>query len=650
MVGRRGINLGVVETPPVKAFAKHSSLERYGVDRWGESFLRVNEDGHLVFVAPDTLPVDLHGLAIALEQRGIPTPFVLRFPRMIESQMARLSAAFERASVENGVECRHLGLYPLKVNQRRAVVETVVRARQNLGFGLEVGSKAEMLMAMAQAPVEGSLLLVNGFKDREFMRMAFHAAELGHEVVVVLESTREVRRYLDVAEELAWKRTPDLGVRAKLYSRGSGRWQGSGGEASKFGLATNEILAVARELEQADRLDKLVLVHFHIGSQITQIKRIKRAVREGAWLFASLQQRCPKLQYLDLGGGIGVDYDGSRTSYPSSANYTVEEYASQVVFEVGEVIGETGARLPTIVTESGRVLVAHHAVLIADLREVQGEMLPVPEPSEDEHRLIGSLRETLELISPKNYEEYFHDAIDFRDESLSLFSSGYLSLEDRASAEGLFQRIRLRTAEIVEGLAKPAEEIVEHLGQARSKYLANFSIFQSLPDTWSIDHVFPAAPLSRHGERPPVRATIVDITCDSDGSVDTFAHPDDNLPFLPLHERGNREERYYLGFFMTGAYQDSLGNAHNLFSRCHEVVIRDADDDMVLSGSERVELGELNLEIKMGATNEDVLAAMDFDVETVLQDLRDRHLKADTTLGPSWALGLLQSYPYLSRR
>jgi arginine decarboxylase len=639
-----------VDTPPIKAYAKQSSLERYGVDRWGQQFLRVNERGHLVYISGKE-PVDLQALAEALDERGIHTPFLLRFPEVIETQMLRLNRAFEQARIENAVEGGHMGLYPLKVNPRRSVVDSVIRAQERTGFGLEVGSKPELLLAMSQPPVPGSVLLINGFKDREFIRMAYHAAELGHEVVVVLESTREVRRYLEVGREVAWKRTPDLGVRAKLYSRGSGRWQGSGGEASKFGLATNEILAVVGDLEQAGQLDRLVALHFHIGSQITQIKRIKRAVREGAWLYASLQTgRCPRLRYLDLGGGIGVDYDGSRTSYPSSANYTMEEYASQVVFEIGEVISATGARAPTILTESGRALVAQHAVLVADLREVQGALLPVPEPSEDEHRLIGSLRETLDQISVKNYEEYFHDAIDLRDESLSLFSSGYLGLEDRASAEGLFQRIRIRTAEIVDELAKPSEEIVDHLEQARRKYLANFSIFQSLPDSWSIDHVFPAAPLSRHGEKPAVRAKIVDITCDSDGSVDTFAHPDDNLPFLPLHERRDVDERYYLGFFLVGAYQESLSNIHNLFCRCHEVVVRDEDDDMILQGSERVEIGDdLGLEIKMGATNEDALANMDFDVESMLQSLRDRHLAADTTLGPSWALGLLQSYPYLTR-
>lgn len=632
------------------ALAVDASFKRYGIDRWGRDFLTSNSQGHLVFSAPGCPSVDLHVLSLELARRGIRTPYVVRFPTMIERQMETLKSAFAKAITDNNYQGSHIGVYPLKVNQRRSVVDTVVKARERLNYGLEAGSKPELLLALAQPPLKQSLLVCNGYKDREFMRMAFHAAELGHHVIIVLESTREVRRYLDVFAEQDWIARPEVGVRAKLYSRGSGRWQSSGGESSKFGLTTNEILAVARELAAANLHGQLSLLHFHIGSQITQIKRIKTAVREGARIYADLQEHCPQLRYLDLGGGIGVDYDGSRTSYPSSANYTLDEYASQVVFEVTEACAEVNARQPTLLTESGRVVVANHAVTIADLREVQGELLPVPEPTEDEHRLVDELRETLENINTKNVDEYFHDAIDFRDECLQLFSRGYLSLAERAAAEGLFHRIRAKVEKIVETLSHPSEEITDFLGKAQQKYLVNFSIFQSIPDAWSIDQVFPAAPLSRHAEKPTLHAQIVDITCDSDGCVETFAHPDENLSYLPLHVMNSPDERYYLGFFMTGAYQDSLANVHNLFGRCHEVILRNPDDDMVLPGSERVELSPtLTFEIKMGATCEDTLSAMDFDVERINKWLRDRHLAVETTLGESWAMGLLQSYPYLSR-
>jgi arginine decarboxylase len=482
--------------------------------------------------------------------------------------------------------------------------------------------------------------------------MAYHAAEIGHRVIIILESIREVARYLQVGAQHRWRAVPTLGLRAKLYTKGSGRWQSSGGETAKFGLTTNDILAVIRELEQVGQLDKLVLLHFHIGSQITRIKRIKQAVREGARLFAELKNGfAPHIDYLDLGGGLGVDYDGSRTSYPSSANYTVEEYASQAVYEIGEVMEQTGTEPPHIITESGRALTATHAVTITDLREVQGDVLPVARAGSDENRLIEALRETLENISAKNYEEYFHDAIDLRDEALDLFSKGYLSIEDRANAEALFLHVKLKTAKICETLKRPSEEIIEYLSAAQRKYLANFSIFQSLPDTWSIDHVFPAAPLSRHGERPSLNTEIVDITCDSDGCVKSFAHPEENLRFLPLHARKKKGERYYLGFFMTGAYQDSLASAHNLLMRTHDVIVRSPDDPAwPVPGCSRAEFADgVVFDVKMGQTNEDALASMDFDPLNMVQELRERHVGVDTSLGEAWALGMLQSYPYLNR-
>jgi arginine decarboxylase len=633
------------------SFVMENSLKRYGVERWGEQFLGVNDQGHITFRAPDMPPVDLHALALFLESRALLPPYMVRFPTCIVGQMRRMRAAFEKAMLDNGYGRTYMGVLPIKVNQRRAVIEAVI-GDEEAGFGLEAGSKPELLLAMSQKPTPRAPLLVNGFKDFEFMRMAFHAAELGHRVIIIIESIREVARYTEVFAQHRWRAVPEVGVRAKLYARGSGRWQSSGGETAKFGLTTNEILEVVRHLETNGMLDKLVLLHFHIGSQITRIKLIKQAVREAARLFAELQVGyAPKMQFLDLGGGVGVDYDGSRTSYPSSANYTLEEYASQAVFEIEEVIGRTDATRPDIITESGRALVASHSVTITDLREVQGATLPIPEPSEDDHRIIGSLRETLESISAKNYEEYFHDAVDFRDEALSLFSRGYLSIEDRASAEGLFQRVRLKTANIVATLKRPSEEIVEHLDSAHRKYLANFSIFQSLPDTWSIDHVFPAAPLSRHGERPTVNTEIVDITCDSDGCVKAFAHPEENLRFLPLHETTDGAEPYYLAFFLTGAYQDSLANDHNLLMRPHDVVVRTPDQHAPqVTGTTRIEFGDnLVLDVKVGETNEDALAAMDFDIESVLHDIRERHVGHDTTLGDAWALGMLQKYPYLNR-
>lgn len=625
-----------------------SSRKRYGIDRWGRHFVNINAQGHLIFQAPQRGDVDLHELAELLAARGMSTPFVVRFPTMIEAQMQALHESFEQAGKENSFEGGHTGVFPLKVNQRKGVVETIVRSRKKLGYGLEAGSKPELLLAMAHEPIEGCPLICNGYKDREFIRMTFHAAELGHRVVVVLESVRELQRYIDVCAEESWLAVPEIGMRAKLYSKGSGRWQSSGGDQSKFGLTTTEILALVARMRQEEIIDQFTLLHFHIGSQITQIKRVKTAVRESMRIWSHLKRECPSLHFLDMGGGIGVDYDGSHTSHSASANYTVREYASQVVFEVVEVANEMEVEHPWLITESGRVLVASHAVTIADLREVQGELLPLPDASSEEHRLISELRYTLENISVKNIQEYFHDAVDYRDEALNLFSRGYLSLEDRASAEGLFRRLRLKCERLLETMPKPPAEIVRELRTPAHKYLVNFSIFQSVPDSWSIDQLFPAAPLSRHGEAPNIKAQLVDITCDSDGCVDSFAHPDDDLSYLPLHRQ--EHGHYYLGIFMTGAYQDSLACNHNLFSRCHEVIVHAPDDDPLIVGSEWVEINEdLAIEIKSGSTIEDVLAMMDHDISTVNFLLRDRHLNRKTTMGQPWVMGILQGYPYLHR-
>ncbi|NJK32073.1 MAG: hypothetical protein HC927_06445 [Deltaproteobacteria bacterium] len=541
-------------------------------------------------------------------------------------------------------------MYPLKVNQRRSVVETVVAARESCGYGLEAGSKPELLLAMAQ-PVVTAPIICNGYKDREFMRIAYHA--------------RARPRGDHGARE------PPRGSSLPRGRRGAGlagaparRYAGQALQPRQRALAEQRRRAgqvrpdhqrdargrpPAQRRQPARSPGPAALPHRLADhpDQADQDRRPRGRARCGR----RLREKTESMRYIDLGGGIGVDYDGSRTSYPSSANYSIEEYASQVVFEIAEVCRELEMPHPTIVTESGRVLVSTHAVTITDLREVQGELLPVPEPSENEDRLITELRGTLEGISTKNIEEYFHDAVDFRDEALQGFSRGHLSLEDRASAEGLFQRIRLQCAKLVQQMAHPPEEILEYLNTAQVKYLANFSIFQSLPDTWSIDQVFPAAPLSGHGTRPEVQAEIVDITCDSDGCVTTFAHPEDNLRALPLHSPPNRGDApYFLGFFMTGAYQDSLANVHNLFGRSHEVVVRRVEDEGVIMGSIGVDYSdEVWLEVKQGYSVQDVLAEMDYDVESVTRMLRDRHLGGETTLGQPWAMGLLQEYPYLVR-
>jgi arginine decarboxylase len=407
------------------------------------------------------------------------------------------------------------------------------------------------------------------------------------------------------------------------------------------------MLEVIRRLDAVELRGRMELMHFHIGSQITQINRIKRATREAIRLWAALSEHCRGLRYLDIGGGIGVDYDGSKTSYESSANYSVEEYASQVVYEITEVCDEIGVAHPTILTESGRIVASDHAVTITDLREVQGELVDLPPETDDEDRNITELRYALEHLTTKRLEEYFHDAQDYRDQALNLFAGGHLSLTDRAKAEGLFHRIRLEAQRLIRQMPKPPGEISDYLDRAQRKYLANFSAFQSLPDSWAIDQVFPAAPLSRYGEPANVHASVVDITCDSDGAIKHFAHPDENLKWLPLHEPNG--EPYYLAFFMTGAYQDSLANEHNLYSRCHEVLVHPEDFEAGVRspGSTILQGPGVILEVRSGMTNEASLEAMDFDSNALQDLLRSRHAEAETTLGMTWPLGIMRGYPYL---
>lgn len=628
------------------------SLARYGADRWGKEFLSVNDSGHLLFSMGDMPAVDLQALVLRIQKAGLSTPLVLRFTDVIADRMKRLRDAFFAACEATNYRGGFTGIYPIKVNSRSPILEAIVEVRARLGFGLEAGSKPELLLISAQQPVDGLPLLCNGFKDREFMRMAFHAAEIGHEVVIVLESLRELNRFLEVEEERQWHSRPSLGMRAKLYSKGAGKWETSGGELSKFGLTTVEMLEVIRRLERVGSVDRLTLLHFHIGSQITKIRPIKMAVREGAQLWGHLRSRVPTLRYLDLGGGIGIDYDGSHSSSSCSSNYSVEEYANQVVFEISEVCNEHGFIHPQILTESGRALVAHHAVTITDLRQVQGQVLPVPEVSKEEHRIISELRSTLASVAENNYEEYFHDAVDFRDEALQLFSRGYLSLDDRAAAEALFHRIRLRCQEIDDQVPSGSAELTGYLRQARVKYLANFSIFQSIPDFWSINQIFPAAPLRGHDGEPNYPVQIVDITCDSDGRVDAFAHPDGNLTELPLHRAAHEESpsEGYLAFFLTGAYQDALGNLHNMFGRCHEIILRRHRESDPKDGDDALfPDDDFHVSARPGMSNSQVLAQMGYDEDTMRASIVARSTEQATSLGAEWALTALAGYPYLQR-
>jgi len=559
--------------------------ELYGIDDWGAGYFGINDEGHVVChpTGEEHLSVSLPEVIEECKRKGISAPLILRFPQVIECQLDRMHTAFRNAISEANFSGRHMGVFPFKVNQRREFIDAIVNAGQRMDYGLEVGSKTELIAALSYSLPDKALMVCNGFKDHEFLELGFCAAAMGKNVVLVVEGPDELQFVLDLAK--THKVSPEIGLRVRLYSRGSGKWEKSSGESSKFGLTTTEVLRCLQMLAQAEMRPKLSMLHFHIGSQITEIKRFKNAIKEASRVYSKVVKMGFQPRYLNIGGGVGVDYDGSKTSFQSSANYSLQEFANDAVYVLGEVCNNEGVPHPTIVTESGRVIAAYHSVVVTNIREVQGE--ESVEPLEDVniesfdptlHKGLNELKYILDNMNRKNYVEYYHDSIEYQEELFTLFNLGYLQLKDRAVAEELFHRI-CRKSLYYSSFQRHQLEEFENLQKVMvSKYLANFSIFQSIPDSWAIDQLFPVMPLSRHDEKPLIKATIVDITCDSDGCLTTFIDRADVKTVLDLHPP--TDFPYYIGFFLVGAYQESLANEHNLFGAIHEAEIRfDKDGD-----------------------------------------------------------------------
>ena len=489
--------------------------------------------------------------------------------------------------MENPIEMttrkgRHMGVFPFKVNQRREFIDAIVEAGRQVDYGLEVGSKTEFIAALGYKLQEKALMVCNGFKDAEFIELGFIAKAMGKNVVMVVEGPDELE--MIIARAAHYKECPEIGLRVRLYSKGSGKWEKSSGEQSKFGLTTTEVIHSLQLLEKANLKDKLAMLHFHIGSQITEIKRFKGALKEAARVYAKVIKSGFQPGYLNIGGGVGVDYDGSKTSFESSANYTLQEFANDAVYVLMEVCDNEGVTHPTIVTESGRVIAAYHSVVVTNIREVQGadvnidadSILDLEQVDPSAHKALNELRYIVNNMTRKNYVEYYHDSIVYQEELFTLFNLGYLQLKDRAVAEELYYRI-CRKALYFSGFERHPQEEFETLQKVMvSKYLANFSIFQSIPDSWSINQLFPVMHLSRHDEKPNLKATIVDITCDSDGCLTTFIDRSDTKTVLELHPPS--DSPYYIGFFLVGAYQESLANEHNLFGAIHEVEVHVSQD------------------------------------------------------------------------
>jgi arginine decarboxylase len=628
------------------------SRDLYHVQAWGQGYFGINDKGHVV-VRPEQTPgreIDLFEVVQGLKERELTTPVVVRFSGILAHRLRQLNDAFARAIAENDYRNRYAAVFPIKVNQQRLVVEEVFRYGAEFGFGLEAGSKPELLAVMAMSENSPERLIVcNGFKDDSYIETAMLATKLGRSIVPVVENFSELGLIIKHAQRLDVR--PQIGVRVKLASEGSGRWRDSAGEKSKFGLFITEILEAIEVLRKHDMLDCLKLVHCHPGSQLQDIRTVKDAINELAHVYAELKLLGAGLEYIDVGGGLGVDYDGSGTNYSSSMNYNIEEYANDVVYRIASVCNARGIPHPMIVSESGRAIAAHHSVLIFNTlgssaldkfnvtgredEQYAGRTIPQPV-----HDLLGAYRE----VSERRLVECWHDALTAREQCLQMFNLGLLSLEFRALAERLYWATCAKIRDHARKLDEVPEELEDLETILSDIYFCNMSVFQSLPDSWAIDHLFPIMPIHRLNECPTRRAVLADITCDSDGKIDHFVSHRDIKRTLELHDIAEGDE-YYLAAFLVGAYQETLGDLHNLFGDTHVVHIRLEDD-----GKWWID------EVVKGDTANRVLEYMEYDVAelypALARDCERAIREGRMTVAESQALkrfyeGELNGYAYL---
>ncbi|MFB3850335.1 MAG: biosynthetic arginine decarboxylase [Acidobacteriota bacterium] len=585
--------------------------EVYNIREWGKGFFEINEKGNVI-VTPSkekSLHVDLRELVEDLSIRGLKPPLLLRFTGILRKRIEEIHSAFYKAIKEYEYKGKYYGVYPIKVNQSRQVVEDIVEFGSEYNFGLEAGTKAEMLIALSTLSNPKSIIICNGYKDDEYIEMALWARKMGKQVFIVVEKPSEVDLIIKWAKSLKVK--PLIGIRAKLTARGRGKWESSGGDKSKFGLFPSEIITAVEKFKEAKIESSVKLLHFHLGSQITSIQSIKEALGESTRIFIELCKMGLPMEYFDVGGGLAVDYDGSKTNFPSSANYSLEEYASDVISAVNEACNENDIPVPNVISESGRALVAYHSVLILNVLGSSrlAEEREKIEVEEDAHELVHSMKEVLDGLSMKNFQESYHDALQIRDDSLTLFNVGILSLKDRGRIERIFWEICKKLAKVVGSLDYVPDEFENLEKFISDTYYLNFSVFQSLPDHWAVKQLFPICPIHRLKEEPTRRATLADITCDSDGKIDQFIDLHDVKHTIELHELD--EKPYYLGVFLVGAYQESLGDLHNLFGDTNVIHIS-------VTGKDRYRI-ERMIE---GDTVKDVLSYMQYQKRDILNAIR----------------------------
>jgi arginine decarboxylase len=595
---------------PKKSWTIEDSEKLYRIQGWGEPYFSINAAGH-VTVSPKGDrggSLDLYELVESLKQRNLALPLLIRFSDILEDRIDRLNSCFARAIARYNYKNVYRGVFPVKCNQHRQLVQDLVRFGQPHHFGLEAGSKPELMIALATLKTPGALLICNGYKDRQYIETAILAQRLGQTSVIVLEQIEEVQLVIAASKALGIK--PILGVRAKLRTTGVGRWGGSTGDRAKFGLTIPEIVRAVEELKKAGMLDCLQLLHFHIGSQISSISVIKDAIREASHIYVELAKLGANMNYLDVGGGLGVDYDGSKTNFHASKNYNMQNYANDVVAGVKDACDERKVAVPIIISESGRAIASHQSVLIFDVLGTSEVLREVPEPvDENAHQIPRNLYEIYQSITPENYQEVYHDAIQFKEEAISLFNLGYLGIAERAKTEQLYWAC----CERIQAIAREKEYVSDDLEDLEkvmaSIYYINLSVFQSVPDSWAINQLFPIMPINRLDEEPTQRGTLADLTCDSDGKIDQFIDLRDVKSVLELHTL-KPGEPYYLALFLGGAYQEIMGNLHNLFGDVNAVHIQ-----LTPSG--------YHIEhVVKGDTMKEVLSYVQYDAESLVESIR----------------------------
>ena len=557
-----------------------------------------------------------------------------RFSDILENRIDRLNACYAKPIARYNYGGVYKGVFPVKCNQQKHLIEDLVKFGKPYQFGLEAGSKPELTIAIAMLDNPGALLICNGYKDREYIEMAMLAQKLGQTPIIVLEQIEEVEIAIAVAQSLGIK--PNLGVRAKLNAKGIGRWGVSSGDRAKFGLTIPEIIMVVDRLKQVDMLDSLQLLHFHIGSQISSISVIKDAIGEASKIYVELVQLGANMKYLDVGGGLGIDYDGSQTNFHASKNYDLQNYANDIVAEVRETCNEKNIPVPTLVSESGRAIASHQSVLIFDVLSTCDVRTDLPQPSPNpEHQIVRNLWETYESINPENYREAFYDANQFKDEAISRFKLGYLSITERARAEQLYWACCQKILDIAKREEYMPEDLEELEQIMASIYYINLSVFQSAPDSWAIDQLFPIMPIHRLGEEPTRRGILADLTCDSDGKIDQFIDLKDVKHVLELHPI-EPHKPYYLGLFLGGAYQEIMGNLHNLFGDTNAVHIK------LTPKGYKIE------HVVKGDTMKEVVGYVQYDVEDLIESIRQKAEQAllENRIEISEAQRLLQNYEH----